>query len=93
MASYCAIYGGRVAATINPAPLNINLISGIAMIRNNGLVINYVASGEILDILDAAASSMRKVGTTIRVATTGGFNPVARHSIGNLVGFVEPVRS
>lgn len=92
MASYCAIYGGRQAATINPAPLNINPVSGIAMLRHNGLVVNYVVPGEVLDILDGTMINMRKVGKTINVSSTGGFNPIARHSIANLVGFVEPVK-
>lgn len=92
MASYCAIYGGRYAATINPAPLNVNLASGIAMLRNGGRVTNYVAPGEILDLLDAGAILMTKVGRTIPVATTGGFDPIARHGIGNLVGFAAPVK-
>jgi len=64
MASYCAIYGGRLAATINPAPLNINIVSGIAMLKNGNLVINYVVGGEILDILDSAMLNMKKVGRT-----------------------------
>lgn len=92
MASYVAIYTGRHAATINPAPLNLNLVSRAAIFKNQSLVINYVAPGEVLDILDAAARNMRKVGRTIRVKSNAGFNPIERHSIGNLEGFVEPVR-
>jgi hypothetical protein len=90
MASYVALYTGRHAATVNPAPLNINLVSAIQMMRHGNLVINYVAPGEVLDILDAGAVNMKKVGRTYRVASRGGFNPIARHSIANLNGFVEP---
>ncbi len=57
LASYCAIYAGKHAATINPAPLNVNLLSGIGMLINKGLVINYVAPGEIMDLTDLALSS------------------------------------
>ena len=92
MASYVAIYGGRHAATINAAPLNINIASAIAMIRNNDLVINYVAPGEALEILDVGSLSMRKVGQVIHVGSNGGFNPIARHGIANLEGFVAPQR-
>lgn len=93
LASYCALYNGNLAATINPAPLNINLISGIAMLRNGGNIINYVAPGEVLAILDAAMINMRKVGKTHNVGTNGGWNPVARHGIDNLVGFTAPTKS
>lgn len=93
MASYCAIYGGRNAATINPAPLNVNIVSGVQMIRNGNRVVNYVVPREVLDLLDSAARSMRKVGRIVPVATTGGFSPLSRHSIANLVGFVAPVKS
>lgn len=90
MASYCAIYGRRPAATINPAPLNINIVSGVQMIRNGNLVINYVVGGEVLDVLDTAMVNMRKVGRTYRVGSHGGFNPIERHSIANLDGFAAP---
>lgn len=93
LASYCALYNGNLAATINPAPLNINLISGVTMIRNGSKVINYVAPGEVLALLDAAMLNMMKVGRTYNVGTTGGWSPVARHSIANLVGFTAPTKS
>ncbi len=48
LASYCAVYCGKPAATINPAPLNINDISTIPIIIRNGLVINYAVVGEAL---------------------------------------------
>lgn len=92
MASYVAIYSNRRAAAINPAPLNINPVSAVQMMRHGGNVINYVAPGEVLDILDTGAINMKKVGTTHRVSSHGGFNPIARHSISNLDGFVEPER-
>jgi hypothetical protein len=90
MASYCALYGGRHAATINPAPLNINVVSAVQMMRHGNLVVNYVVGGEVLDILDSAMVNMMKVGRTYRVGSHGGFNPVNRHSIGNLDGFAVP---
>lgn len=92
LASYVAIYGGKQCATVNPAPLNINLASGIGMIRNNDLVVNYVAAGEALDILDGAMVNMRRVGKIYNVPSTGGWNPVARHLLGNLSGFTAPVK-
>ena len=92
LASYVAIYGGRQAATINPAPLNINPLSGIGMMKNNDLVINYVASGEALDILDAAMINMRRVGKIYNVSSNGGWSPVARHLLPNLTGFDAPVK-
>ncbi len=92
LASYVAIYGGRQAATVNPAPLNINPISGIGMLKNNDLVINYVAPGEALDILDAAMINMRRVGKIYNVNSNGGWSPVARHLLQNLTGFVAPVK-
>ena len=92
MASYCAVYGSKFAATINPAPLNINPFSGIGMIRNSHLVINYVAPGEALDVLDHAAITMRRVGKIYHVKSNGGFNPINRHLLGFLDGFVAPQR-
>lgn len=92
LASYVAIYGGRQCATVNPAPLNINAASGIGMLRNSSLVINYVAPGEALDVLDAVMLNMRRVGKIYNVASTGGWSPVARHLLGNLEGFSAPVK-
>lgn len=89
LASYCAVYGKRMAATINPAALNSNIFSEIAMFRNGSLVINYVASGEVLDILDIALPTMRRVGRTHRVSSSG-FNPIVRHQISKLAGFQKP---
>ncbi len=48
LASYCSIYLGKRAATINPAPLNVNDISKIPIIIRNNLVINYAVVGEPL---------------------------------------------
>jgi hypothetical protein len=92
LASYVAIYGGRQAATVNPAPLNINAASGLAMLKNNDLVVNYVAPGEALDLLDAAMLNMRRVGKIYNVPSTGGYSPVARHLLPNLSGFSAPVK-
>ena len=92
LASYVAIYGGKQCATVNPAPLNINLASSIAMLRNSNLVINYVAPGEALDILDAAMLNMRRVGRIYNVPSKGGWNPVDRHLLDNLTGFTPPVK-
>lgn len=91
LASYCAIYQGKATATINPAPLHINLLSGIGMGVNSGLVINYCAVGEALQYLDLAAGNMTKVGRVISVATTGA-NMFYKHLLDYLVGFVKPVR-
>jgi hypothetical protein len=46
LASYCSIYLGKKSATINPAPLNVNLISKIPIIIRDNLVVNYVVIGE-----------------------------------------------
>ncbi len=91
LASYCAIYTGRIAATINPAPLHINLVSGLPMFVNSNLVVNYCAVGEALQFLDALAGSMSKVGRVIRVATTGP-NMFYKHLLDYLVGFAKPLR-
>ena len=93
LASYVAVYGGKYAATVNPAPLNINLASGIAMLKNNDLVINYVAPGEALDILDGAMLNMRRIGKIYSVGSKGGFNPVNRHLLGNLSAFNAPTKT
>jgi hypothetical protein len=92
LASYVAIYGGKQCATVNPAPLNINLASSIGMIRNGNLVINYVAAGEALDLLDAAMVNMRRPGKIYNVPSSGGLNPVNRHLLNYLVGFTPPIK-
>ena len=92
LATYVAIYGGRQCATINPAPMNINLVSSIAMIRNGTLVINYVAAGEALDLLDAAAPNMIRPGRIYNVPSSGGLNPVNRHLLNYLSGFTAPTK-
>ena len=92
LASYCAVHNGNFAATINPAPLNINIISAVRMLRNKNKVVNYVATGEFLDILDVAAPLMTRVGRIHRVRSNGGFNPIDRHGIANLVGFTAPTK-
>lgn len=92
LASYVAVYQGRIAATVNPAPLNTNIASIIGSIRNGGRVVNYVAPGEALDILDIAAPNMHRVGRIIPVASNGGANPINRHLLNHLVGFTPPVK-
>jgi hypothetical protein len=93
LASYCAIYGNRPAVTLNPAPLNLNPISIGGMLRNHNLVINYIAPGEILQIMDALAPNMGVVGRIYNVSSLGGWNPIRRHQIGHLEGFQQPVRA
>jgi hypothetical protein len=92
LASYCALYCGKRAATVNPSPLNINPVSLVQMIRNKNLVVNYIAPGEILHVMDAFAPTMGTVGAIHNVRSNGGFNPAKRHRITSLDGFVEPVR-
>lgn len=91
LASYCAIYCGKSAATINPAPLNINHISGIPIIARNQLVVNYEAVGQALHYLDLIALNMTKVGRIIKVASNGS-NMIKKHLLDHLVGFTAPVR-
>jgi hypothetical protein len=93
LASYCGIYSGRPAITLNPAPLNINPASLAGMIRNKGWIINYIAPGEILQMMDAAMPLMGVVGQIYNIASTGGWNPVKRHQIKHMTGFKEPVRA
>ena len=92
LAAYCGIYARKRAATINPAPLNINLASLVGMAANQNLVINYVAPGEVLQLLNSVAPNMCLVGRRYSVPSSGGFNPIMRHSISNLDGFVAPTR-
>ncbi|HEY0546297.1 MAG TPA: hypothetical protein VGC91_13035 [Pyrinomonadaceae bacterium] len=96
MASYIAIYGGRCAATINPAALNVNLFSLLSMFKNGDLVINYIAPGEILSLLPVFCPVLsmmtHTVGRTICVGSNGGFDPIARHGLAELEGFEEPQR-
>lgn len=48
LASYCSVYLGKRAVTINPAPLNINDISKVPIVVRNNLVVNYGVVGEAL---------------------------------------------
>lgn len=91
LASYVGIYQGRQTATVNPAPLNINPVSGLPIIIRGGKVVNYVVLGEALDLLDKAAFNMTRVGTIHYVPSTGT-SPVAKHLLNNLNGFVAPVK-
>ena len=90
LASYCAVYCGKYAATINPAPLNINLVSAIPIAMRNNLVINYEAIGQALHFLDLVALNMMKVGRINWVASNGS-NMIAKHLLDHLVGFTQPV--
>lgn len=92
LASYVGVYGGKQCATVNPAPLNINPLSGIAMIKNGNLVINYVASGEALDILDTIAINMMRPGRIYNIPSSGGHNPVNRHLLNYLTDFKAPTK-
>lgn len=91
LASYVGIYQGRKTATVNPAALNINVMSGIPMMINNGKVINYVVRGEALDLLDTYAPNMRRIGTIHYVPSVGA-DAIAKHLLPNLSGFAAPVR-
>jgi hypothetical protein len=92
LATYVAIYGGKQCATVNPAPMNINLASGLAMLRHGNLVTNYVVSGEALDILDILAANMMRPGRIYHVPSTGGANPVNRHLLSFLTNFSAPTK-
>ena len=91
LASYVGIYQGKHTATVNPAALNINPISGIPMILHNNRVINYVVRGEVLDLLDRTMPNMRRIGKIHHVPSNGS-SPIQKHSLANLSGFVTPVR-
>jgi hypothetical protein len=90
LASYVGLYQGKKAATINPAPLNMNLFTHVALLRNGGMVVNYVVPGEVLHLLDIAAGNrMNTVGRVIYVRSSGG-DPIKRHLLDWLDGFEEP---
>ena len=91
MASYTSIYANKRSATLNAAPLNINPVSAVQILRRRRKVINYVVPGEVLNILDVTMPTMTKIGTTYRVGSNGG-GPVEKHLIKNLEGFIQPVR-
>lgn len=50
LASYASIHTGIKSLTVNPAPLNVS-VSGALMNRAEDKVINFVAQGEALDLL------------------------------------------
>ncbi len=94
LASFVAIHQGKMAATVNPAPLHIlptpvGAANIINMIRNGSKVVNYVVHFEALDLLDIAALSMRRVGRIIHVPSTGS-DPIQKHLLDHLVGFTPP---
>lgn len=84
LASYTGVYRGIETATFNPAPL-LNPPSG-------GKVINYVVKGEGLDLLDNYDGARTSRVGTINYVQSNGLNPVDKHLIKNLVGFVPPTR-
>jgi hypothetical protein len=95
LASYVAIHQGRNAATINPAPLYMGItptgnFSNLPLkIIFNNKVINYVAKGEALDLLDTLPS-MARVGT-IHYVPSIGTNPVEKHLLRYLAAYVAPM--
>jgi len=99
LASSVAIHRGIKCATVNPAPLRIGLdnvvqiLNTVQMLRRSNLVINYVVSGEALDILDIVALPMKRVGKIINVPSKGGWNPIKRHLLDTLEGFTPPTRT
>ncbi len=91
LASYVAIHQGRSAATVNPAPLHLTGVTGgnlIPRLINDDKVINYVARGEALDLLNYLPS-MERVGTVHYVPTTGS-DPIQKHLLSYFSGFVPP---
>lgn len=91
LASYSSVYQRVPAATINAAPLHAR--SRISSLLNgSNSVINYVVPGELLDVYDMQSIQSNKIGKIIYVGSNGGLNPISRHSIGELVGFVAPRR-
>ncbi len=89
LASFAAIHAGKRCATVNPAPLNLTPANREQIARRGDLVVNYVVSGEILDIIDIISPNMSRVGRIINVPSRGG-NPFAKHHLGNLIGFSTP---
>lgn len=91
LASYVAIHQGRNCATINPAPLHLLGAGGgniVGRVLFSSKVVNYVAKGEALDLLDILPG-MDRPGT-IHYVPSNGTNPVEKHLIKNLTGFVAP---
>lgn len=90
LASYVGIYHGKHAVTVNPAALNINLVSGVQMLRNHHLIFNYVARGEILDVVDKYAPNMKRVGRIHYLPPGKSNSTMGKHSLKNLPGFKKP---
>ncbi|MEZ5427880.1 MAG: hypothetical protein R2747_16540 [Pyrinomonadaceae bacterium] len=91
MASYVSIFCGKKCATVNPAPLNLNAINRVNIKAHGQLVVNYVVWGEVLGYMDDLSSSMDRVGRFCYVGSSGSiWNPISRHQITNLTGFVPP---
>jgi hypothetical protein len=89
MASYVGIRLALETATVNPAPLSLpNAAPGAVL---GGKVVNYVAPGEGLDLLDRYDPFSTRIGT-IHYVASNGTNLVEKHLLKNLVGFQAPVR-
>ncbi len=91
LAAYSGVYQKIPAATINAAPLHLRS-RVVSFFSGNHSIINFVVPGEVLDLYDAQSIQSNKVGKIIYVSSNAGLNPVDRHSIGNLVGFAQPVK-
>jgi len=89
LASFAAIHTGKRCATVNPAPLALTPANREQIARRGHLVVNYVVSGEILEIIDALLPNMSSVGAKINVPSRGR-SPIAKHYLSNLIGFAPP---
>lgn len=96
LASYAHLVCGRPVATINAAPLSWNnILAGRIVNRNFRAfpITNYVVRWEMLDMFDLISGiTSNKIGRIVNVGSNGG-NPLARHLLPNLTGFVAPVRT
>ena len=89
LASYTAVRLGLETATFNPAPLS--LFNGLPQYVYGGKVTNYVVRGEALDLMDTYDPSSSRIGKIYYVQSSGT-NPIEKHLINFLVGFVAPKR-
>lgn len=95
MATYCGVFAGKKVATVNPASLNRNLFSLIGQMKNSDLVINYVATGEILDTVQLTVGWVagNRVGKIIRVGSNAAwYDLVGKHGVSNMEGFIQPTK-
>jgi hypothetical protein len=91
LAAYSSVYRRVPAATINAAPLHART-RVVSAVSGSGSIINYVVSGEILDLYDMQSIQSNKIGRIVYVGTNAGMNPIDRHAVGLLTGFVQPRR-